>query len=247
MACLKRLSLSVSFLMITSFASNALASVVISGTRVIYPAQAREKVLQLASHDAYPNLMQIWVDKGNPASTPQTADAPFIASPQIFRMNPKAGQVVRLVYTGTDQPQDRESVFYINFMQMPALKSSDMDANKLMLTVSSRMKVFYRPEGIVGNPEDIAKSMTFKLQGTGANLSVLAENNSGYHAVVREANLLIGGKPVGLIKAALLAPYSAQTWPVSNTGPRASSGTDQMRLTLVNDFGADVTSDIPLQ
>lgn len=246
MACLKRLALSVSFLMIAVFANNALASVVISGTRVIYPAQAREKVLQLTSHDAYPNLMQIWVDNGNPASTPQTADAPFIASPQIFRMNPKAGQVVRLVYTGTDQPQDRESVFYINFMQMPALKSSDMQANKLMLTVSSRMKVFYRPESIVGAPEDIAKSMAFKLQGSGSSLSVLAENNSGYHAVVREANLVIGGKPVGLTKAVMLAPYSTQKWPVANNGTRASS-TDQLRLTLVNDFGADVTSDFPLQ
>ena len=246
MACLKRLALSVSLLMVAAFASNALASVVISGTRVIYPAQAREKVLQLTNHDAYPNLMQIWVDKGNPASTAQTADAPFIASPQVFRMNPKAGQVVRLVYTGTDEPQDRESVFYINFMQMPALKGSDMEANKLMLTVSSRMKVFYRPEGIVGTPEDIAKSITFKLQGSGSDMSVLAENNSGYHAVVREASLVVGGKPVDLIKAVMLAPYSSQKWPVANTGTRASN-TDQLRLTLVNDFGTDVTSNFPLQ
>ena len=137
-------------------------------------------------------------------------------------------------------------MFYINFMQMPALKSSDAQANKLMLTVSSRMKVFYRPEGIVGNPEDISKSLTFKLQNTPSGRSVLAENNSGYHAVVREANLVTGGKPVGLIKAVILAPYSSQTWPVAG-GIRANSGTDQLRLTLVNDFGADVTSDLPLQ
>lgn len=110
-------------------------------TRVIYSCRYL-KALQLTSYDAYPNLVQIWVDKGDPASTPQTADAPFIASPQIFRMNPKAGQIVRLVYTGKDLPQDRESVFYINFMQMPALKAHDMEANKLMLTVSSRMKIF---------------------------------------------------------------------------------------------------------
>lgn len=51
-------------------------------------------------------------------------------------------------------------MFYINFMQMPALKAHDMEA-KLMLTVSSRMKIFYRPQSIRGNPEDIARSMTF--------------------------------------------------------------------------------------
>ncbi len=156
-------------------------------------------------------------------------------------MNPKAGQIVRLVYTGKDLPQDRESVFYINFMQMPALKAHDMDANKLMLTVSSRMKVFYRPESIAGNPQDITKSMTFKLQGSGSNLSVSAENNSGYHAVIREANLLVGGKPVNVAKAVMIAPYSNAQWPVKG----ANAG-NQLRLTLVNDYGADVTTDLPL-
>lgn len=246
MTCLKRLALSASFLIGAIFASNVLASVVMNGTRVIYPASAREKALQLTSHDAYPNLVQIWVDKGNPASTPQTADAPFIASPQIFRMNPKAGQIVRLVYTGKDLPQDRESVFYINFMQMPALKNSDMDANKLLLSVSSRMKVFYRPEGIVGTPEDIAKSITFTLEGSGSSMHVSAKNNSGYHAVIREANLVIGGKSIGLTHAEMIAPHASMRWPVS-ANARVSSGTDHIRLTLVNDFGADVTSDLPLQ
>ena len=245
MTCLKRLALSASLLIGATFASNVLASVVMNGTRVIYPAAAREKALQLTNHDAYPNLVQIWVDKGDPASTPQTADAPFIASPQIFRMNPKAGQMVRLVYTGKDLPQDRESVFYINFMQMPALKASDMEANKLMLTVSSRMKVFYRPQSIAGNPQDIAKNMTFTLQGSGSNMSVSAENNSGYHAVVREANLLVGGKSVNVVKAVMVAPFSKAQWPVA--GSAASHGADQLRLTLVNDYGADVTTDLPLQ
>ena len=245
MACLKRLALYVGVLIGTTVAQSALASVVMSGTRVIYPAAVREKALQLTSHDAYPNLVQIWVDKGNPASTPETADAPFIASPQIFRMNPKAGQMVRLVYTGKDLPQDRESVFFINFMQMPALKASDMEANKLMLTVSSRMKVFYRPESIVGNPQDIAKNMTFSLQGSGSNMTVSAENKSGYHAVVREANLLVGGKSVNVAKAVMVAPFSTAQWPV--VASTANSGKDQLRLTLVNDYGADVTTDLPLQ
>ena len=245
MTCLKRLALSASLLIGATFASNVLASVVMNGTRVIYPAAAREKALQLTNHDAYPNLVQIWVDKGDPASTPQTADAPFIASPQIFRMNPKAGQMVRLVYTGKDLPQDRESVFFINFMQMPALKASDMEANKLMLTVSSRMKVFYRPQSIAGNPQDIATNMTFTLQGSGSHMSLSAENNSGYHAIVREANLLVNGKLVNVVKAVMIAPFSKTQWPVAASA--ANNGRDQLRLTLVNDYGADVTTDLPLQ
>ena len=224
MTCLKRLALSVGLLIGITVAQSAMASVVMNGTRVIYPGGIREKALQFVSHDAYPNLVQIWVDKGNAASTPQTADAPFITSPQIFRMNPKAGQVVRLLYTGKDLPQDRESVFYLNFMQMPALKAHDMEANKLMLAVSSRIKIFYRPENIQGNPEDIAKSMTFTLQGSGSKQMLSAENNSGYHAVIREANLLVGGKPVNVVKAVIVPPFSKAQWPVKGGGASNHAG-----------------------
>lgn len=70
MTCLKRLALSVGLLIGVTLAQSAMASVVMSGTRVIYPAAIREKALQLTSHDAYPNSVQIWVDKGDPGVDP---------------------------------------------------------------------------------------------------------------------------------------------------------------------------------
>ncbi|MCC3263204.1 fimbria/pilus periplasmic chaperone, partial [Paenibacillus polymyxa] len=88
-----------------------------------------------------------WLDINNPQSTPENADAPFVASPQIFRMAPHSGQMVRLSFVGQPLARDRESLFYLNFLQVPAVRQTDSDKNKLLLVVTNRLKVFYRPAG----------------------------------------------------------------------------------------------------
>ena len=52
----------------------------------------------------------------------------------------------------------------------------------------------------------------------------------------------MGGKPVNVAKAVMVPPFSKVQWPVKG----ASAG-NQLRLTLVNDYGADVTTDQPVQ
>ena len=214
--------------------------IVIDRTRVIYPAQAQEKVVQLTSQDSYPNLVQMWVDSGNPEATAQTAEAPFIVSPQVFRMNPNAGQVVRVVFTGNNLPKDRESLYYLSFLQVPAMKASELQANKLLLSVSSRMKLFYRPQGLAGDPENLSKSLDFKVQGH----SIITTNNSGYFAIVRNAQVVSQGKKQPLKTAEIVAPLSQAQWTLP-AGTNARAG-DSLQLTLVNDFGADVTTVVPL-
>lgn len=240
MTRLKKTTLALALTLGTAMTSCVNASVVMTGTRVIYPAQAQEKMVQLTNQDTHPYLVQMWLDTGNPNLTAQTADAPFIASPQVFRMNPNAGQVVRLVFTGSDLARDRESLFYLNFVQMPAMKTSELQANKLLLTVSSRLKVFYRPQALAGNPDALSQSLHFKLQGK----AVIASNDSGYFATVRRADLVSRGTSYALAQASMVEPLSQANWALP-TGASVAVG-DTVRLTLVNDFGADVITDLPL-
>ncbi|MCU1754572.1 MULTISPECIES: fimbrial biogenesis chaperone [Pseudomonas] len=237
---LNKIALSLALVIGTAVPQFTNASVVMTGTRVIYPAQTQEKVVQLTNQDSHPYLVQMWVDSDTPDSTPEKADAPFIASPQVFRMNPNSGQVVRLVFTGAELPKDRESLYYLSFLQMPAMKASELQANKLLLTVSSRMKLFYRPKGLAGDPDDLSKSLDFKVQGQ----TVIANNNSGYFATVRTAQVISQGKNQPLKTAQMIAPLSHAQWQLP-AGTTARSG-DSLRLTLVNDFGADVTTVVPL-
>ena len=106
--------------------------------------------------------MQIWLDINNPKSTPENADAPFVASPQIFRMNPHSGQMVRLSFVGQPLPRDRESLFYLNFLQVPAVRQTDSDKNKLLLVVTNRLKVFYRPAGLAGDANHVIDRLSLR-------------------------------------------------------------------------------------
>ncbi len=105
----------------------ATARVTLPGSRVIYPAAAGEKKLQFTNGDNVLALIQVWLDSGNKDSTPDNADAPFIATPQIFRVSPHSGQRVRLMFTGKNLPDDRDLLFYLNFLQVPAIKENDND------------------------------------------------------------------------------------------------------------------------
>lgn len=172
-------------------ATHASASVTLLGNRVIYPAEAREKTLQFTNDDGTPALMQIWLDINNPKSTPENADAPFVASPQIFRMNPHSGQMVRLSFVGQPLPRDRESLFYLNFLQVPAVRQTDSDKNKLLLVVTNRLKVFYRPAGLAGDANHVIDRLSLRQAGNAARRQpdrLLRQRQPGRDPERREAH-----------------------------------------------------------
>ncbi|EKN4764153.1 fimbria/pilus periplasmic chaperone, partial [Yersinia enterocolitica] len=129
-------------LMGISFAN---ASVVMSGSRIIYSAGEKEHSIQLTNNDNFPNAVQVWLDSGDAQSTPETGKAPFIVTPPFFRIEANAGQTLRLKYTGSGLPTDRESVFYLNFLQVPPVNKAEKN-NKMLVLMRNRIKVFYRPE-----------------------------------------------------------------------------------------------------
>lgn len=245
MKYLMRFGLYTSLFFVIVFASPAFCSVTLVGTRIIYAASAKEKSLQFNSQDEYPSLVQIWLDKDNPQSKPETADAPFVATPQIFRMNPQSGQLVRLIFTGADLPADRESLFYLNFMQMPALKSSQVSSNLLMLAVTSRVKVFYRPKGLKGGSDKLAEELKFRFQSSGASAALEVQNGTAFHAVIREAILMIGEQKIPLVSGVMLLPKSVTQWLIPLPA-QVGQLNRRLLLTLVNDLGDDVISEIVL-
>ncbi|WP_114239290.1 molecular chaperone [Dyella sp. C9] len=221
------------------------ASVVMTNTRVIYDGALREKAIQLTNQDDHPNLVQLWVDKGNAHSTVETADAPFVVTPQIFRMEAHAGQMVRLEFTGEDLPHDRESVFYLNFNQIPAIKSRDQNVNKLVLMFGNRLKLFYRPKGLPGSPDELLQRLSFTRKSNSASEHVQVDNPTPYHAVIRRASLEGGDKPCVLAAAVMIPPLSTAQWRVPADCMRRTDPV-RLKLVLVNDFGGDTASDLPL-
>lgn len=99
----------------------AQAGVIIYGTRVIYPADQQEVVVRLENKGDRPALVQTWLDTGDIRSTPATAQTPFTVSPPIFRIEPHQQQALRLRYSGEGAAADRESLYWLNVLEVPPL------------------------------------------------------------------------------------------------------------------------------
>jgi chaperone protein EcpD len=214
--------LAVAVLCATSMAASA--SVVISGTRVIYPSDAKEVTVKLTNKGSGPVLIQSWIDNGDTTAKPETISVPFVLTPPINRVEPSKGQTLRLSYTGAALPTNQESVFWLNVLEIPAKAAKQGDENYLQMAFRSRIKLFFRPAGLSGNANDAAKALTWSSSAGG----VLATNPTPYY--VSLVTVKVNGKEV---EGQMVAPGGNQKFAL----PAAGAGS-KVSFAFVNDYGA---------
>lgn len=180
------------FLLFTSV-SPASANVVIGGTRLVYPANEREITVKLSNGGDEPALVQAWVDSGNPDSRADQADAPFLLMPPVARISPQRSQTLRMTYTHDPLPQDVESVFWLNVLDVPPLPKN-AESNFMQVAYRSRIKVFYRPEGLKGYAEDTPAAITWTLVAKDKGFALRGTNPTVFSASYNKTQLLVGGK-----------------------------------------------------
>lgn len=222
----------------------AAASVKLAATRVIYDASLRERTLQFTNQDDGPSVMQVWIDSGSEQSTPQTADAPFIVSPPVFRIEPKAGQTVRLVFTGTSLPQDRETVFYLNTLQIPSVSAAYAGQNQMLVMLRNRLKLFYRPAGIEGRAQDAHRKLTFRLLAGARGARIAVGNGSGYYVSLVDGALTCGAH-AATFAADMVAPRTEAQWDVEGDCP-AGAAQASVKIHYVDDYGAIRPAEYPV-
>lgn len=234
---LRLVAIALFFLLSATGAASAHASVVVTGTRVIYPGDAKEKTLQLTNNDVFANVVQAWVDDGNPASTPDTANAPFMVNPAVSRVAPGNGQSLRLIFTGAVLPQDRESVFYLNIVQIPPRSGVQSDRNQMLLILRNRLKLFYRPSGIAGTVDQLPEKLNFRLVRSSTGWQVSVDNPTGFYASFGAATLTVGSRQLKL-QATMVPPYGSARW--SPDVPTVLEEEPKLSVQLINDYGARV-------
>ncbi|CNK13560.1 fimbrial biogenesis chaperone [Yersinia enterocolitica] len=226
-------------LMGISFAN---ASVVMSGSRIIYSAGEKEHSIQLTNNDNFPNAVQVWLDSGDTQSTPETGKAPFIVTPPFFRIEANAGQTLRLKYTGSGLPTDRESVFYLNFLQVPPVNKAEKN-NKMLVLMRNRIKVFYRPENIAGRVDQVSSALTFNVRQQGKDVVVTGKNPTGFYATIASGEVIGGGKKLKM-KSEMIPPMSQAQWVIPNSSVPSNA---IVNFLLVNDFGGQDTGSYKIQ
>lgn len=223
------------FLALLGQAFTAQAAVQISGTRVIYPAGQREVTVNVHNGGDTPRLLQVWVDNGNSEQTAENAQSPFLVTPPIARVNAGKGQALRVIHAGGDLPVDRESVFWLNVLDIPPQpkKIAGSEQNILQFAVRSRIKIFYRPQGLEGKPVDAYHKVTWRLAGDGDGQRIECINDSAYN--LSFGSLLVAGSATDspLINGGMCPAKGRQSFVVDKL-PSDGIG---LVVNVINDYG----------
>lgn len=203
------------------------ANIVINGTRIIYPEKNKEVIVQLINTGDAPSLVQSWIDDGDINSTPETAKVPFLLSPPVIKVNEHNGQQLRIKKLPATLPADRESVFFLNVLDIPPRPENLQNQNTVQLAIKSRIKLFYRPTSLTGTLDDAVGKMTLVANGHEFRIS----NNSPFFITV--ANISRGKNKL-LEESPMVSPFGQLTVATKNEVKRGQS----VQLMYVDDLGA---------
>lgn len=218
--------------------STAHASVVIGGTRVVFPAQDGEVTVRLTNDNTVPALVEAWIDRGDEHSTPDKVDTPFLITPPLFRMEAHKDQSLRILATPATLPADRESLFWLNVLEIPPKPTGAAVAGKnlLQFAIRSRLKLFYRPADLPGDPLKAPGQVTWKAVADGTGYALEVRNPTPYHITIVQASLKIGDKSYAS-DSGMVDPSGTLRLKIKGLASAPAAGTP-IAYDIVNDYGA---------
>lgn len=196
------------------------AGVTAERTRVIVHEGQRETSLALVNQNAYPVVVQTWIDNGDLAVTPDTASAPIMPLPPMFRLEPQQQRSVRLVTTGQVLAQDRESLYWLNVYEIPPRPNEVLEegATRLTITLRTQLKVIYRPQGLSNKAELAPSHLIVRVQGRRVQL----RNPTPFYISLSHAQIGEGERSI-ILDAPMLAPFSTQHQTAPATAPSGAT------------------------
>ncbi|WP_226470630.1 fimbrial biogenesis chaperone [Luteimonas panaciterrae] len=226
---------------------SAHADVALDRTRLIYPASEKEVGFRVRNEGAQPSLVQVWVDSGDKGQTPDESEAPFLVTPPVVRVDAQNGQRFRLRHTGAALPKDRESAFWLNVLEVPSSSPNEDGGNRLHIVFRSRIKLFFRPDGLDGRVDQAPAMLIWRAvpAGGGAGWELECENPSAYHISFSEVAWSVGGESKSLPPTDMLAPRGRVRIPLPSTGPSRPQGT--VHFSVINDYGGRSEFSAPLK
>lgn len=217
--------------------SAAHAGIVITGTRVVYPAAEHEVTVKLNNNGARPVVVQSWIDDGDQKMEAQSRAMPFMLLPPLARVDPGKGQTLRMMYGGQPMPTDRESVYYLNVLEIPPKPTAadGDDKNLLQLAFRTRIKIFFRPQGLPGTPEGAPAQLTWRVVPDGSGYALRADNPTVWNVSLAKCVVKVNGKSYQT-DGGMVPPKGNASFAVP--GLHSQPGAPDIEFTTINDYGA---------
>ncbi|WP_422418876.1 molecular chaperone [Pseudomonas sp. GZD-222] len=208
------------------------ANVVIATTRVVYPAEETEVTVSLSNQGQHPSLVQVWIDEGRANVPVEQLQVPFSLTPALFRLEPGKGQTLRLFVGEHDFAHDRESLYWLNVLDIPPKGQG----NTLQVAVRSRIKLLYRPKGLAGSAQHAPQALTWRLLKRGEAWMLEAHNPSRYHVNLSELSVHLAGR-VYEAASSHIDPLSTQLFTVPGLD-QVEASKASVHFSSVTDYGA---------
>ncbi|WP_333851350.1 fimbrial chaperone [Leclercia sp.] len=211
----------------------ACADIVISGTRIIYPQTAKDVTVNLQNRGNKPLLVQSWLDDGRDTVDPQQIKLPFVITPPVSRVDPQQGQAIRITWLGQALPKDRESLLWFNVLEVPPKAKTDADRSRLQLAFRTRIKLFFRPEGLAGSPAGAIKQLSWQVKRAVKGTYLVASNHTPWNISLASASFITAGKTY-VADSHAIKPFSSEEMKI-NGATATTFGT--VKYVAINDFG----------
>lgn len=225
----------------------AQAGVVINSTRIIYPQREGEVAVQLTNKGDTPSRIKVWIDNGDGKADP----AAFTLTPQTFRIDPGKSQALRLAYTRAPLPADRESVFWFNALEEPQQAEPAPGTNYLKLSYQTRIKLFFRPDGLAGKPGDAPARLQWTLLPNATGKVLHVSNPTAFHVSFLFAGVAADGVAYENGDGGMIDPGASLDIPVTRMDkptplPGFETVSQPVRFIWIDDYGATVSAQAPL-
>ncbi len=187
----------------------AVAGVTIDGTRIVFPASSSNVGVQIRNEFNTPALVQTWIDDGDLSEIPEAEKIPFVISPPLSRVEPNQGQIIRIIQTGSPKlPEDRETLFWFNMLDIPPDNQNLANKNLLSFTVRTRIKLFYRPSKLKMADEGTYSQVQFKISEVNGGLEV--KNPTPYFITFVNIVASDDFNEKNITRAIMVNPFSSQ-------------------------------------
>jgi P pilus assembly chaperone PapD len=221
--------------------TQAHAAVSVIGTRVIYPEQSKQVSVRLSNAGKTPALVQTWIDIGDSNAKPETLNVPFMIMPPVSRIEAGKSQTLRVVYTQQPLPQDRESVYWLNVLDIPPKpQATEEPKNLLQIAYRTRIKLFFRPAGLKGDPAAAPAQVKWSVVKTDHGYALRGENPTAftvsYAALAMEAAGHKFQAETGMIK-----PFEVEQFPFTSTPSAPMPHPLKIDYSAINDYGGPIS------
>ncbi|MEJ8856039.1 fimbria/pilus periplasmic chaperone [Variovorax robiniae] len=211
------------------------ANIVVTGTRVIYDEGAREQTVRMTNRGTSPVLVQAWIDENAGNKNPEDARSPFLMTPSVFRLDGDKGQSLRIKQIESKMPTDKESVYWLNILEVPVKPKAE---NYLQMAIRTRLKLFYRPKGVAQQADEVGKRLTWRMVKEDGKTFIEGSNPTPLHASLTQLKLKTGAVESEPVEADMIEPFGKRRWPVDVKGTPAT-----LNFGIVNDYGAVLLQD----